>query len=91
MGRPSAPWSPSFCARAASLPPSVVMQEMRSFAGAKSFNAMLKDLVRGAPLEGARLGSLAKPLVIGWWRLDRMCFPQQAARALMHFPDARMH
>ena len=33
----------------------------------------------------------AKPLVIGWGRLDRVCFPRQAARAQQLFPDARLH
>ena len=34
---------------------------------------------------------MAKPLVIGWGRIDRVCLPRQAARAQQLFPDARLH
>lgn len=79
------------CAQSESLSPSLVLQEMRSFANAKSFDALLRDLVRGPPQQGALQGSLSKPLVVGWGRLDRLCFPHQAAQAVQRFPDARLH
>lgn len=73
------------------LPAPLVLHEMRSFAAAESFKLMLRDFVRGEPLEGSDLGSIAKPVVIGWGRLDRVCFPAQAVRAQQLFPDARLH
>ncbi|VTU24068.1 alpha/beta fold hydrolase [Variovorax sp. PBL-E5] len=78
-------------AQAAALAPSLVLEEMRSYATAPSFDRMLRDLVRGAAQEGAASGSLGKPLVIGWGRLDRVCLARQAARARLLFPDARLH
>jgi len=78
-------------ARAAGLSPSLVLDEMRNFASAASFNLVLKNLIQGSPQEGALVGSLEKQLVIGWGRFDRLCFPVQAARAQQLFPDARVH
>ncbi len=80
-----------FSARAPSLAPSLVLEEMRSYATSSSFDPLLRDLVHGAPQLGAAAGSLCKPLVIGWGRLDRVCLPRQAARAGELFPDARLH
>jgi pimeloyl-ACP methyl ester carboxylesterase len=80
-----------FSAQADSLAPSLVLEEMRSYAAAPCFDRMLRELVRGATQEGATRGSLVKPLVIGWGRLDRVCLARQAARAQQLFPDARLH
>ncbi|CAN7293420.1 MULTISPECIES: alpha/beta fold hydrolase [unclassified Variovorax] len=80
-----------FSAQSAMLAPSLVLEEMRSCAAARSFDLVLRDLVHGAPPQGATIGSMRKPLVIGWGRMDRVCFPQQAARAQRLFPDARLH
>jgi pimeloyl-ACP methyl ester carboxylesterase len=80
-----------FSSQAAMLPPSLVLEEMRSYAAAQSFNLVLRDLVRGAPPQGATRGSMRKPLVIGWGCMDRVCLPRQAARAQQLFPDARLH
>jgi len=80
-----------FSAQSATLAPSLVLEEMRSYAAAQSFNLLLEDLVRGARQEGAAPGSMNKPLVIGWGCLDRVCLPRQAARAQQLFPDARLH
>ena len=80
-----------FSARPDSLAPSLVLEEMRNYAAAPWFDGVLSDLVRGTPPEGAAAGSLTKPLVIGWGRLDRVCFPRQAVRAQLAFPDARLH
>lgn len=73
------------------LSPALVLEEMRSYASAQSFSLMLKDFVRGLPLEGSATGTIAKPVVIGWGRLDKICFPSQAVRAQQLFPDARLH
>ena len=80
-----------FSSHAGRLSKDLVLEEMHSYASARSFNIMLKDFVRGPPLEGAPSGTLAKPVVIGWGRLDRVCFPRQAACAQSMFPDARLH
>ncbi|MBT2322615.1 alpha/beta fold hydrolase [Variovorax paradoxus] len=80
-----------FSAQSALLAPSLVLEEMRSYASARSFNPILRDLVRDAPQQGASIGSMRKPLVIGWGCLDHVCFPRQAARAQQLFPDARLH
>jgi pimeloyl-ACP methyl ester carboxylesterase len=80
-----------FSARPDTLAPSLVLEEMRSYAAATCFDGMLSDLVRAKPPEGAPFGSMTKPLVIGWGRLDRVCLPCQAARAQHAFPDARLH
>ncbi|MGJ7506990.1 alpha/beta fold hydrolase [Variovorax sp. GT1P44] len=80
-----------FSAQPTRLSPALVLEEMRSYASAESFSVILRDLVRAAPLEGLAIGSIAKPMVIGWGRLDRICLPRQAARAQQLFPDARLH
>jgi pimeloyl-ACP methyl ester carboxylesterase len=77
--------------QAARLSPALVLEEMRSYASSASFSVMLRDLVSGVPQEGLAMGSLSKPLVIGWGRLDRLCFPRQATRAQRLFPDAQLH
>ena len=74
-------------ARSATLPPALVLEEMRSRAAAPSFDAVL----RGPAPKGADASRLPRPLVIGWGRLDRVCPPRQAARAQQLFPGARLH
>ncbi|GAC1310030.1 MAG: alpha/beta fold hydrolase [Vulcanimicrobiaceae bacterium] len=80
-----------FSARPWELPSEVALDELRSFAASPSFDAVLRDLARGPAQAGAPRGSIEAPLVIGWGRADRVCLPQQAARALAAFPDARLH
>jgi hypothetical protein len=64
---------------------------MRTFAASPSFDELLRRLAFGEPQQGAPAGTVPAPLVIGWGRQDRVCFPQQARRALALFPDARLH
>jgi len=78
----SAPWR---------LPGDLVLREMRSFVGGRSFEAALRDLAHGAPQEGMARGAARGPIVIGWGRHDRVTLPRQAPRALARFPDARVH
>ncbi|MEJ7686017.1 MAG: alpha/beta fold hydrolase [Variovorax sp.] len=78
-------------ARARELAPALVLEEMRSYAVSVCFDVMLRDLVHGVPQQGAAAGHIAKPLVIGWGRGDRVCLPRQAARAQQLFPDAHLH
>jgi pimeloyl-ACP methyl ester carboxylesterase len=73
------------------LSPEVTLEEMRSYAGSPSFNELLRQLAYGETQQGAPLNSVKHPLVIGWGRHDRVCFPRQAKRALKAFPDARLH
>ena len=80
-----------FSVRPWELPANVALDELRSFAASPSFDAILHDLVAGPRQRGAAVGALRSPLVVGWGRADRVCFPQQAARAIEAFPDARLH
>lgn len=73
------------------LPPDVVLNEMRSYAASPSIDELLYQLAYGETQKGAPQRSLQHPLVIGWGRRDRVCFPNQAKRALKLFPDARLH
>ena len=73
------------------LPPSLVREEMRSYAATTVFDELLFDLAYGEEQRGAAAGSISAPLVIGWGRRDRVCLQRQAARALQRFPDARLH
>ncbi|MFD2717655.1 alpha/beta fold hydrolase [Hymenobacter monticola] len=73
------------------LPAHVALDEMRSFAHAPSFSELLDNLAYGEVQQGAPAGSIGAPLVIGWGRQDRVCFPRQASRALKKFPDARLY
>ena len=82
---------PQFSAHPWKLSPEVALAEMRSFAASPSFDELLHQLAYGEMQQGAPLNSVQHPLVIGWGRRDRVCFPGQAHRALQLFPDARLH
>ena len=79
-----------FSARPWRLAPQIALDEMRSYATSPVFDELLHSLAHGRTQEGAPRGSIRHPLVIGWGRQDRVCFPRQAQRALAHFPDARL-
>lgn len=72
------------------LSPELAHQELQSFIAAASFDELLTELAYGAPQRGAPRRSIKSPLVIGWGRRDRVCFPRQAKRALELFPDAKL-
>jgi pimeloyl-ACP methyl ester carboxylesterase len=72
------------------LPPELVLDEMRSFAASPVFDELLHDLAFGPEQQGAPAGSISRPVVIGWGRQDRVCFPHEANSALAHFPDAQL-
>lgn len=80
-----------FSAHPLKLSPQVTLDEMRSFAASPSFDELLHQLADGETQQGAPPDSIKQPLVIGWGRQDRVCFPSQAKRALELFPDARLH
>lgn len=69
---------------------SVVLQEMRDYAAAPSFDPLLQSLARGPAQQGAPRGALDHRVVIVWGRQDRVCLPRQAQRAAERFPDARL-
>ena len=71
------------------LDPSLVLNELRSFAGTSTFDALVKDLATGPMQEGP--AATDAPVVIGWGRKDRLCLPKQARRAMVAFPTAKMH
>ena len=73
------------------LPAKVMLAEMRSYEASPSVEQVLDELVTGPAQSGAPAGSIRAPIVIGWGRQDRVCFPSQAKRALASFPDARVH
>lgn len=80
-----------FSARPWSLPSHIVLQEMRDYAAAPSFDPLLHSLARGPAQEGVPAGTLHRPTLIVWGRQDRVCLPRQAARAVARFPDAQLH
>lgn len=78
-------------ARPWALPPELVLRELRTWAQAPSYDALLDALVHGPDQEGAPRGSIPGRLVIGWGRQDRVVTPSQAAFAIARFPDAELH
>jgi pimeloyl-ACP methyl ester carboxylesterase len=69
----------------------LVLRELRGWASAPSYDALLDALVHGPDQQGAPAGSTPGRVVIGWGRQDRVLPPSQAARATAAFPDARLH
>ena len=80
-----------FSLRPWKVPAQVALTEMQTFARTRNFDELLRQLAYGKTQEGAPRGSITSPLVIGWGRQDRVVLPSQAARALLAFPDARLH
>ncbi|MEN3971050.1 alpha/beta hydrolase [Sphingomicrobium sp. XHP0235] len=76
-------------ARPWALDPTLVSNELRSFADTPTFDSLVKDLATGPMQKGPSRN--AGPLVIGWGRKDRLCLPRQASRAMEAFPEARLH
>ncbi|MVN77004.1 alpha/beta fold hydrolase [Hymenobacter sp. HMF4947] len=80
-----------FSAHPWKIPAHVVLDELRSYNHAPSFEELLRSLAYGEVQQGAPRGSLTAPLVIGWGRQDRVCLPHQSKLALEKFPDARLY
>ncbi|MGJ9419066.1 alpha/beta fold hydrolase [Massilia sp. CMS3.1] len=80
-----------FSARPTKLAPEVVSDELCSYVASHAFDELLAQLAYGEEQQGAARNTIAHPLVIGWGKRDRVCFPRQAARALALFPDAQLH
>lgn len=71
--------------------PKVAFDELSSYANSPSFDELLYNLAYGEPQKSCPRGSVVHPLVIGWGRQDRVCFPGQSKKALQLFPDAQLH
>lgn len=78
-------------ARPWALPPELVLRELRGWAAAPSYDALLRALAHGPDQEGAPAQSTPGNIVIGWGRSDRVVTPSQAATALARFPGASLH
>jgi pimeloyl-ACP methyl ester carboxylesterase len=68
----------------------LVIEEVKGYVGAQSFDDLLRDLANSPPQASALNGS-TNQIIIGWGRQDRICFPRQAKMALRLFPDAKIH
>ena len=73
------------------LPPGLVLRELRSWAAAPSYDALLAALAHGPDQEGVPVEATPGRVVIGWGRSDRVVTPSQAAVALARFPGATLH
>jgi pimeloyl-ACP methyl ester carboxylesterase len=71
--------------------PRLALMELRGYADCPVYTELLHDLAYGKDQEGAERGSIHQPLVMGWGKSDRICFPSQAVRALHLFPDAHLY
>jgi pimeloyl-ACP methyl ester carboxylesterase len=80
-----------FSAQPWRVPAETALTELRSYAQTPIFDELLRNLAYGQKQEGAPRGSVQYPLVIGWGRQDRVCFPSQARRATAAFPDATLY
>jgi pimeloyl-ACP methyl ester carboxylesterase len=78
-------------ARPLKMHPKVAFDELNSYADSPSFDELLYNLAYGERQQGCAAGSVHNPLVIGWGKQDRVCFPGQAKKALELFPDAHLH
>ncbi len=72
------------------LPADATLNEMRSYAAAPSFDAVLDSLANGPPQPGLSVDAMKAPIDIVWGRQDRVCFPRQSRRAMARFPGARL-
>ena len=71
------------------LDPTLVADELDSYAGTPTFDALVRDLGSG-PMQQGPAASDSGPVTIGWGRHDRLCLPRQAKRAVAAFPAARL-
>ncbi|RYG29295.1 MAG: alpha/beta fold hydrolase [Burkholderiales bacterium] len=77
-------------ARPWALDPKVVAKELESLSTTRTFDALARDLANG-PEQAGPAADPTRRIVIGWGRHDRLCLPQQAARAKVAFPSATLH
>jgi pimeloyl-ACP methyl ester carboxylesterase len=82
---------PQFSARPWRLPAHLVRSELQQYVTSPVFDELLHNLAFGEEQKGAPRGSFSQPMVIGWGRRDRICFPSQSKKALRLFPDAHVY
>lgn len=80
-----------FAAHLWRISPKLALDELGSYAASPSFDELLYNLAYGERQKGWVPGSIQQPLVIGWGRQDRVCFPGQSKKAMELFPDAKLH
>lgn len=68
----------------------LIADELDSYAGTPTFDALVRDLSAG-PMQAGPAAPGSGPITIGWGRHDRLCLPRQAKRAMAAFPSARLH
>ena len=77
-------------ARPWALDPKLVATELLGYSATSTFDALVDDLATGPEQTGPAHPSTGR-IVIGWGKQDRLCLPQQAARAMAAFPSAELH
>jgi pimeloyl-ACP methyl ester carboxylesterase len=77
-------------ARPWALDAGIVADELDSYAGTSTFDALVRDLSSG-PMQTGPAAPGSGPVTIGWGRHDRLCLPRQAKRATAAFPSATLH
>ncbi len=75
--------------RAWSYDPDFISSELIGLTRTATYDALVHDLAGGPAQTGS--ADIKAPVVIGWGRNDRLCFPWQARRALEAFPTARIY
>ena len=73
------------------IPSYIALQELRSIAKCPVYNELLYNLAYGEEQLGAEKGTIQHPLMIGWGRNDRVCFPGQSNKTLHLFMDAHVY
>ncbi|MEA9357336.1 alpha/beta hydrolase [Bacteriovorax sp. PP10] len=73
----------------ANLAPETVQHELRDFVKAKTFDKLLFSLTFGKPQQGMNRKQ-EFPITIVWGKQDRVCFKNQAKRAMKLFPKAHL-
>ncbi len=71
------------------LPAELVAEELESYARTETFEALAVNLAHGPQQQGPAAPNAGR-VTIGWGRQDRLCLPQQAERAVVAFPGARL-
>lgn len=82
---------PQFSPKPWRIPAHLVLTELRGYVTSPVFDELLYNLAYGEEQQGAATGTITKPLMIGWGRQDRICFPSQSKKALHLFPDAHVY
>jgi pimeloyl-ACP methyl ester carboxylesterase len=68
----------------------LVQAELDSYASTATFVRLVNDLA-AAPMQDGPAAPPTCRITIGWGRHDRLCWPNQADRALAAFPSGTLH